>query len=74
MQLEQQFIPTAAKFDNVFSKKMKRNRVELVSDFPNDAEVISSLQVGILINTILSWWRYNYNFCACRFIHMDGVR
>lgn len=24
---------------------MKRNRVELVSDFPNDAEVISSLQI-----------------------------
>lgn len=45
MQLGRQFIPTAAKFDHVFSKNMKRNRVELVSDFPNDAEVISSLQV-----------------------------
>lgn len=40
-----QFIPTAAKFEHVFSKNMKRNRVELVSDFPNDAEVISSLQI-----------------------------
>lgn len=45
MQLGRQFIPTAAKFDHVFSKTMRRNRVELVSDFPNDAEVISSLQV-----------------------------
>lgn len=45
MQLGRQFLPTAAEFDHVFSKKMKRNRVELVSDFPNDAEVISSLQV-----------------------------
>lgn len=45
MQLGRQFIPTAAKFDHVFSKKMKHNRVELVSDFPNDAEVISSLQI-----------------------------
>lgn len=47
MQLGRQFIPTAAKFDHVFSKNMKRNRVELVSDFPNDAEVISSLQVSL---------------------------
>lgn len=47
MQLGRQFIPTAAKFDHVFSKNMKRNRVELVSDFPNDAEVISSLQVSV---------------------------
>lgn len=50
MQLGRQFIPTAAKFDHVFSKNMKRNRVELVSDFPNDAEVISSLQVYFRAN------------------------
>lgn len=52
MQLGRQFIPNAARFDHVFAKTMKRNRVELVSDFPNDAEVISSLQVrlvGIII-------------------------
>lgn len=49
MQLGRQFLPTAAEFDHVFSKKMKRNRVELVSDFPNDAEVISSLQVKYVI-------------------------
>lgn len=45
MQLGRQFIPSAAKFEHVFSKEMKNNRVELVSDFPNDAEVISSLQI-----------------------------
>lgn len=45
MQLGRQFIPTAAEFDHVFSKSMRKNRVELVSDFPNDAEVISSLQI-----------------------------
>lgn len=44
MQLGRQFIPTAAKFDHVF--KMRKNRVELISDFPNDAEVISSLAVS----------------------------
>jgi len=48
MQLGRQFIPFAAKYDRVFSKTRKRNRVELVSDFPenNDAEVVSSLQVN----------------------------
>lgn len=55
MQLGRQFLPTAAKFDHVFSKNMKRNRVELVSDFPNDAEVISSLQVGILHRSLKSF-------------------
>lgn len=49
MQLGRQYIPTAAKFDHVFSKKMKKNRVELVSDFPNDAEVITSLQVIVFL-------------------------
>lgn len=47
MQLRRQFIPNAAKFDYAFSKKQTRNRVELVSDFPqgNDAEVVSSLHI-----------------------------
>lgn len=42
-----QYIPQAAKFDHVFSKKQKKNRVELVTDFPedNDAEVVLALQV-----------------------------
>lgn len=60
MQLGRQFIPTAAKFDHVFSKNMKRNRVELVSDFPNDAEVISSLQVCILMKVqVTQKWNMN---------------
>ncbi|CAD7091242.1 unnamed protein product [Hermetia illucens] len=47
MQLGRQFIPQAAKFDHVFSKTQKRNRVELISDFPerNDAEVVCALQI-----------------------------
>lgn len=47
MQLGRQFIPQAAKFDHVFSKSQKKNRVELVSDFPekNDAEVLCALQI-----------------------------
>ncbi|XP_017477394.1 PREDICTED: DDB1- and CUL4-associated factor 10 homolog [Rhagoletis zephyria] len=47
MQMGKQYIPQAAKFDHVFSKKQKKNRVELVTDFPeeNDAEVILSLEV-----------------------------
>lgn len=47
MQMGRQYIPYAASFDHIFSKSMKKNRVELASDFPhkNDAEVISSLQV-----------------------------
>lgn len=40
-----QLLPTAVKYNHLFVRK--RNRVELVSDFPlrNDAEVISSLQI-----------------------------
>lgn len=47
MQLGRQFIPHAAKFDHIFSKSQKRNRVELISDFPknNDAEVVCALQI-----------------------------
>lgn len=47
MQVRRQYLPVASKFDFLFSKNQKANRVELVSDFPrgNDAEVISSLQI-----------------------------
>lgn len=50
MQMGHQYIPQAAKFDHVFSKKQKKNRVELVTDFPeeNDAEVVLALQVILL--------------------------
>lgn len=55
MQVRRQYLPVALKYDHLFSKNQKSNRVELVSDFPkgNDAEVISSLQVcDALINTL----------------------
>lgn len=47
MQVRRQYLPVASKYDHLFSKSQKANRVELISDFPkgNDAEVISSLQV-----------------------------
>lgn len=47
MQLGEQYIPQAAKYDHVFSKRQKKNRVELVTDFPqqNDAEMIMALQI-----------------------------
>nr|XP_013097944.1 unnamed protein product [Stomoxys calcitrans] len=56
MQTGHQYIPQAAKFDHVFSKKQKKNRVELVTDFPeeNDAEVILALQIHPLGHSILS--------------------
>lgn len=54
MQMGHQYIPQAAKFDHVFSKKQKKNRVELVTDFPeeNDAEVILALQVCFQIKCV----------------------
>ncbi|XP_022215939.2 DDB1- and CUL4-associated factor 10 homolog [Drosophila obscura] len=47
MQLGDQYIPQAAKYDHVFSRRQKKNRVELVTDFPdqNDAEMIMALQI-----------------------------
>ena len=50
MQVRRQYLPIAAKYDQLFSKSQKTNRVELVSDFPqgDEAEVISSLQVKII--------------------------
>ncbi|KAL7012267.1 hypothetical protein ACKWTF_014729 [Chironomus riparius] len=54
MQVRRQYLPIASKYDHLFSKNQKSNRVELISDFPkgNDAEVISSLQV------------HPYNWCV----------
>lgn len=47
MQMSQQVIPIAAMYDHLFDATRKENRVEFVSDFPenNDAEVVSALQV-----------------------------
>jgi len=43
MQISQTQISMATSFSHLFTSK--RNRIELISDFPNDAEVISALQV-----------------------------
>ena len=55
--MSQQMIPIAAMYDHLFDQKRKENRVEFVSDFPdgNDAEVVSALQVNMLMC-----------FCQCR--------
>ncbi|XP_071441141.1 DDB1- and CUL4-associated factor 10 homolog [Hetaerina americana] len=47
MQLSQATIPMAVRFNHLFSRWRRRNRVEFVTDFPvnDDAEVVSSLQV-----------------------------
>ncbi|XP_037950427.1 DDB1- and CUL4-associated factor 10 homolog [Teleopsis dalmanni] len=56
MQMGNQYIPQAAKFEHVFSKKQKKNRVELVTDFPDedDAEVILALQIDPQGQSLLS--------------------
>lgn len=47
MQIGNQYLPQAAQYDHIFSKKQLKNRVEFVTDFPpeNDAEVVLALQV-----------------------------
>lgn len=55
MQLSQTTIPVAASFTHLFSRKRKSNRIEFITDFPenDDAEVVSSLQVSNLYNAHL---------------------
>lgn len=45
MQLSEQSFPTAQMFNRLFSHSRKRNRIEFIDDFPNEAEIISSLQI-----------------------------
>ncbi|KAG8234229.1 hypothetical protein J437_LFUL007734 [Ladona fulva] len=47
MQLSRATIPMAVRYNHLFSRWRRRNRVEFVTDFPvgDDAEVVSSLQV-----------------------------
>lgn len=56
MQMGRQYIPRAGKADNVFTNK--RNRVEIISDFPegNEAEIISSLQVSFFFALNLNFF------------------
>lgn len=48
MQLGDQYFPIVSEFRHVFDTRRRRNRIELVSDFPesNDAEVICSLAIS----------------------------
>lgn len=50
-----QRIPIAINYSHLFDKKRKHNRVEIISDFPeeNEAEVVSSLQVHLTIFVVL---------------------
>lgn len=40
-----QYFPSTNKYNYLFSPTRTRNRIEFIDDFPNDAEVISSLQI-----------------------------
>lgn len=54
MQLSEQTFPAATMYNYLFDQNRKRNRVEFVDDFPNDAEVISSIQVHPMGWSVLS--------------------
>lgn len=45
MQASDQCFPVGTIFNYLFSPTRKRNRIEFIDDFPNEAEVISSLQI-----------------------------
>lgn len=45
MQASEQCFPVATSYNYLFNPKRKRNRIEFIDDFPNEAEVISSLQI-----------------------------
>lgn len=45
MQLQDQTFPAATMFNYLFDTNRARNRLEFIDDFPNQAEVISSLEI-----------------------------
>ncbi|CAG9770891.1 unnamed protein product [Ceutorhynchus assimilis] len=45
MQTSEQCFPIATTFNHLFSQSKTRNRIEFIDDFPNNADVISSLQI-----------------------------
>lgn len=45
MQQDNQTFPAFTSFNKLFSPERRRNRLEFIDDFPNDAQVISSLQI-----------------------------
>lgn len=73
MSLGRQYVPYALKYEYLFSRQMKNNRVELIQDFPkdNDAEVISSLQV--CLNSNFSTGKFINFFFLLRFTQKVGV-
>ncbi|XP_033248757.1 DDB1- and CUL4-associated factor 10 homolog [Drosophila miranda] len=63
MQVVDQYIPVAAKFDHLFSRRQQRNRVELVTDFTerNDANMILALQIHPNSRCMLTRVSYDEN-------------
>lgn len=45
MQRSDQSFPISTAFNYLFYQRRSTNRLEFIDDFPNDAEVISSLQI-----------------------------
>ncbi|XP_050300905.1 uncharacterized protein LOC126739320 [Anthonomus grandis grandis] len=45
MQTSEQCFPVATTYNYLFDPKRTRNRIEFIDDFPNESEVISSLQI-----------------------------
>lgn len=45
MQMQDQTFPVATMYNYLFATERSRNRLEFIDDFPNQAEVISSLQI-----------------------------
>lgn len=45
MQLSEQTFPAATMYNYLFYQSRRRNRIEFIDDFPNEAEVISSVQI-----------------------------
>ncbi|XP_060528070.1 DDB1- and CUL4-associated factor 10 homolog isoform X2 [Cylas formicarius] len=45
MQMSDQSFPVATPYNHLFNPHRKRNRIEFIDDFPNEAEAISSLQI-----------------------------
>lgn len=71
MQLSDQTFPAATMYNYLFAPSRKRNRIEFIDDFPNDAEVISSIQIHPM-----GWNALSRNICTddsreVSFIHIN---
>ncbi|XP_017777326.1 PREDICTED: DDB1- and CUL4-associated factor 10 homolog, partial [Nicrophorus vespilloides] len=54
MQISDQTFPASTMFNYLFNQGRSRNRIEFIADFPNRAEVISSIQVHPMGWNVLS--------------------